>query len=73
MQSDDVPRDMDELIERGTQSVVEPSVLGQAAGLGGLGAVFVGTVSLLTAGAIVGVGALVGVGFMLLAAFAFTG
>lgn len=73
MQSDDVPRDMDELIERGTQSVAAPSVLGQAAGLGGLGALFVGMVSLLTAGAIVAVGVLAGIAFMLLAAFAFTG
>ena len=71
MQSDDLPRDMDELIERGTQSVADPSVLGQAAGLGGLGALFVGMMSLLTAGAIVAVGLMIGLAAVLLFASAF--
>lgn len=62
---------MDELFARGTQSVSEPSALGQAAGLGGLGAVFVGMVSLLTAGAIVAVGLLIGLAAVLLFASAF--
>lgn len=69
----DDPRDMDELFERGTQSVAEPSVLGQAVGLGGLGTLFVGMVSLISAGAIVAVGLVVGLTAALLFTSAFAG
>jgi len=62
---DDGPKNMDELLVRGSQSVRHSTAVGQVAGLGGLLAVLTGTISVLAAGAIVAGGVVLFVGGML--------